>query len=199
MNGDDLPAGFQIVPAASSSQPPPSSRPATQINAVAGPSHPPSKKLRADSQPPPAPASSTVLKPRLPSEVDLERDVREMDNESDSLRRNARATGKDPAPGDKLKIPVRTEPRTPSKSRDKIVETSQSLPLTETPQIERNKLMRGELSKAGRGISREPEGSRSVDSSAKRGHRRRSSISGKRISDAFQASRIIRGSLLYYE
>ncbi|KAJ7595719.1 Mis12-Mtw1 protein family-domain-containing protein [Mycena floridula] len=200
LNGEEQPGGLIIVrasDASSSSQPaerPPSrsqsQRPSQPANAVAGPSHPPTKKFKAGSQPPPSKSAlSKALSKSNFSQDDreIEQDVRAMNSESDSLR-SKRPAVNGSSPSSRLQLPVRPS-GTPKRSREKNVDTSQPLPTSETPQIQRNKAMRsGDTS---RGASREPDGGEGVES--KRGHRRRSSLGGrgKRISDAFEASGVI--------
>jgi kinetochore protein Mis13/DSN1 len=103
-------------------------------------------------------------------------DVRHMQSEVDALRRKSRAAEaatanvstafQFPPPGPSSKPPK------PTQQRGRIRETSQPLPLHETPQQERNRLLRGEFS-----------------------HRRKSSLTrGKRISSTYHSTGVIGAS-----
>ncbi|KAH9990703.1 Mis12-Mtw1 protein family-domain-containing protein, partial [Russula vinacea] len=124
LNGEEQRGGLVIIRGSKSQQP--SSQPSSDSNnAVAGPSHPPNKKFRADL----AKASSSKGKHKSPDEDGaVEEDVRRMELEADALRRSA------------------------IRSRDAIPEGDSLLPLAprETPQIEQNRAMRGEGSRTPR-------------------------------------------------
>ena len=173
VNGEEQPGGLVIVraPAPSSRtlhiEPlPPETRAPSRPPSVPPPSKPPAKKLRADG------SSRSVGKskdrdvyaaPRAEPEVD--EDVRQMQSETDTLRRRSQAAGSLNGAAD-----VQFPPRTPGR---RTVDTTEPLAQAETPQIEKNKAMRGE-------------------GSAGSGHRRRSSVSrGKRISSSYEATGVI--------
>jgi kinetochore protein Mis13/DSN1 len=200
MNAEETPGGLLIVRAPESmphsqntahtkrvaSQPPPS------YPSGAGPSKPPSKKFRADSQPPPAARSSTLT--TLHDDPQLEQDVRAMEDEADHLRRNSRAhTTIDPAFNPAFQFPPRAESSTTKgKGKSMIVDTTIAIPERETPKIERNKQLReGAMAAIANGRS-----SRPLEQNGKeqgQGHRRKSSVSGrgKRISSSFSTTGVI--------
>ncbi|TFK36727.1 Mis12-Mtw1 protein family-domain-containing protein [Crucibulum laeve] len=213
LNAEETPGGLLIVraPSVPVSQPntsnplirPPSQGASAQLPTTvgAGPSKPPSKKFRAESQPPAStsntsrsrPQSKSTARDRLPpahEDPELENDVRAMDDEADQLRRHSRAhttidstvISVNPA----FQFPARAEPSQPKpkskKGKPKIVDTSLALPENETPQIERNKLLRSDAM-AAIVNGREKSGD---------GHRRKSSLSrGKRISSSFESTGVI--------
>jgi len=118
VNGEEQRGGLVII---RGSKPPqlPSQPSLDTINAVAGPSHPPNKKLRAA----PGKAPSSKSKHKSPDEDGaVEEDVRRMEMETDELRRAA------------------------SHSHDPLYISDSFLPLAprETPKIEQNRAMRGE-------------------------------------------------------
>lgn len=151
------------------------------------PQQPPSKKLRPDSQ--------TRTHQRRPdtaaSDVEVEKDVRAMDDEADKLRRLSRA--RTTIDSSLLQGNVRF-PETPGSSRkgkSKAVDTLVPLTEQETPTIERNKQMRaGAMATIANG--RNQEGAE-TGSTTPHGQRRKSSVSGrgKRVSTSFEASGII--------
>lgn len=119
-----------------------------------------------------------------------------MEDEADHLRRNSRAhTTINPALTSSInpefQFPARPpDPGSARKGKAKITDTSVPLPQEETPQIERNKLLRGgAMAALGNGRSEKTTGGG--------GHRRKSSINsrGKRISSSFETTGIISASL----
>lgn len=152
------------------------------------PQQPPSKKFRADSQT----RTHQRRASNAASDVEVEKDVRAMDDEADKLRRLSRArTVIDPSI-----LPSQGNVRfseTPGSSRkgtsSKAVDVVVPLPEEETPKIERNKQMRAGAMAAivnGRNQEMTPHA-----------HRRKSSVSGrgKRVSTSFEATGIISKSV----
>lgn len=181
----------------SSSQPAPSNRPSSRqaslqpqtfsnSTAGAGPSRPPAKKFRAQSQP----AARDIIQ----DDVDIEKDVRAMEDEADHLRRNSRAhttidsslSSTNPA----FQFPSRPDPNRTKKGKERTMDISVPIAEDETPQIERNKLLRqGAVAAIVNGRSRERGQSRQETTPT---HRRKSSLSrGKRISTSFETTGII--------
>ncbi|KAI0635540.1 Mis12-Mtw1 protein family-domain-containing protein [Trametes polyzona] len=180
LNGEEPPGGLVIVRA-----PAPGNRtlqieplPAESRAASRQPSvqpqasqstKPPSKKLRADG------SSRTVGKAKerdvyatTRADPEVDEDVRQMQSETDTLRRRSQAAERaaGSASGD-VEFPARSSrpPTTPRRDIDTVVPLADQ----ETPQIQRNKVMRGET-----------------------GHRRRSSVNrGKRISSSFETTGVI--------
>ncbi|RDB30918.1 Kinetochore protein mis13 [Hypsizygus marmoreus] len=144
------------------------------------PAKPPSKKFRADT-----PAGPDV------SDLQLEKDVRAMDDETDRLRRTSRAhttidnvaSSSSSSLNPSFQFPVN------GKSRVTITDTSVLLPADETPQIQRNKRLReGAMAAIGNGRA---DSSPASGSEGGR-HRRKSSIGrGKRISTSFETTGVI--------
>ncbi|KAF9459958.1 Mis12-Mtw1 protein family-domain-containing protein [Collybia nuda] len=209
LNAEEQPGGLLIVRAPNAtprlSSAPPSSQPhhppSSQSQRLpsssgAGPSKQPSKKFRADSQPPtsklkPSARARNVLSPSH-DDSEIEQDVRAMEDEADHLRRNSRAHTTInptliPSISPEFHFPARPpDPGSPRKRKTKITDTSVPLPQEETPQIERNKLLRGgAMAAIGNGW---PD-----NSGGGGGHRRKSSINsrGKRISNTFETTGII--------
>ncbi|KAJ7037342.1 Mis12-Mtw1 protein family-domain-containing protein [Mycena alexandri] len=166
---------------------------------TAGPSEPPpaAKKFKADgtSRGLSVPATGTRT-----ASVDpvVEKDVREMEDEADRLRRASRAhTTIDPTlastsisfrPPSPEKPPPKPKPKAAKGKKDKaraitVVDTQVPI-LDGTPQAERNKLLRGDAMAA---IARDRE--REAGEQQPKSHSRRSSLGGrgKRISSSFQA------------
>jgi kinetochore protein Mis13/DSN1 len=123
--------------------------------------------------------------------------VRAMEDEADNLRRNSRAhTTIDPSVRLSITPAFQFPPRppdsdTPQRGKSKITDTSVLLPSEESPQIERNKLLReGAMAAIANGRGRE---SIVTNGTANGGHRRKSSINsrGKRISSSFEATGVI--------
>jgi len=124
LNGEEQRGGLVII-RGSKSQQPSSQASSDNTNGVAGPSHPPNKKFRAN----PAKASSNKGKHKSPDEDGaVEEDVRIMEMETDALRRAAHRS-RDAMPGDDSLLPL--APR-------------------ESPKIEQNRAMRGEGSRTPR-------------------------------------------------
>ena len=104
------------------------------------------------------------------AEPEVDEDVRQMQSETDTLRRRSQAAAEQAAGslGADVQFPPRT-PRPPNSSSRRNVDTTEPIAQRETPQIEKNKMMRGET-----------------------GHRRRSSVSrGKRVSSSYEATGVI--------
>ncbi|KAH9924106.1 Mis12-Mtw1 protein family-domain-containing protein [Amylocystis lapponica] len=186
LNGEEQPGGLVIVRA-------PSARPwSAQGNDSVHLEAPSQTQTRAPSRPP-----STQLQPAIAetskhprrtrsaakgkdreiyastrADPELEEDVRLMQTETESLRRKSQASAQKSAgvlePGFQfppIKPHTKQQPSLPSQ---RVRDTSLPVPMQETPQIERNKVMR--------------EG----------GHRRKSSLSrGKRISTSFETTGVI--------
>ncbi|KAI0760969.1 Mis12-Mtw1 protein family-domain-containing protein [Trametes elegans] len=181
LNGEEQPGGLvivrapapgnrtlQIEPVRSESRAPsrqPSAQPQTSQS-----TKPPSKKLRAEG------SSRAVGKAKerdvyatTRADPEVDEDVRQMQSEADSLRRRSQAAEQAAghAQGD-IQFPARSS-RPPDPSSRRNIDTMVPIAQQETPQIEKNKLMRGES-----------------------GHRRRSSVSrGKRISSSFETTGVI--------
>lgn len=165
---------------AAQSQPlsrPPSRPPSRQSHSQpVDPSRQPSKKFKADGSTTTARQISKgkgrELQASTRAEPEVEEDVRLMQSETDTLRRKSQAAENSIGtlntdfafPASKTN---RQQQATPSQ---RIHDASLPLPLQETPQIERNRFMRGEPSS----------------------HRRKSSLSrGKRISSSYEATGVI--------
>ena len=215
MNNDEGPGSLLIVRA--QDHPPSHSQPTNTSYAdplpprfssqpvstnTAGPSKPPTKKFKADSQlstrPRGASQSKASERDRVAygnnsDDAEVEKDVRAMEDEVDHLRRQSRAhTTIDStilAAETSLQFPARTEPPgTSRKGKSRVVDITTPMPEHDTPRAERNKQLRSGAMAAivnGRG--------RSPDPTPGQGHRRKSSVSGrgKRISSSFEATGII--------
>jgi kinetochore protein Mis13/DSN1 len=220
LNAEEQPGGLRIVRATSaaptqtsdlsSSHPnvpprPPSSQsqPPPPSSADAGLSRQPLKKFRSGSQPPTSRTKSGSrthergVTPSTQQDLDIEQDVRAMEDEADHLRRNSRAhTTIDPSVRPPVtptfQFPPRPpDPETSQRGKSKVTDTSIPLPLEETPQIERNRRLREKaLTTIANGRGREPIAS---NGKANGGHRRKSSINsrGKRISSSFETTGVI--------
>ncbi|KAI6033370.1 Mis12-Mtw1 protein family-domain-containing protein [Pisolithus marmoratus] len=194
--GEAQPGGLVIVRAPASSQPvfatvsrlPPPSRPhsssqplPSSTNAVGHPS----KKLKLDaSSRAPTGAKQRDVMATTREEPELDEDIRQMENETDDLRRRSRA-----------KESTNQSPQFPSSSssthRQHTADTIQPLPQCETPQIVRNKLMR-----QGPPLSnhdKEPTSPHSPRTPQPHQTPRRTSMSmrGKRISTSFENTGVI--------
>ncbi|KAI0649521.1 Mis12-Mtw1 protein family-domain-containing protein [Trametes meyenii] len=181
LNGEEQPGGLVIVrapaptnhalrieplPAESRA---PSRQPSVQPQAPQL-TKPPAKKLRADG------SSRSVGKAKerdvyatTRTDPEVDEDVRQMQSETDTLKRRSQAAEQaaGSAPRD-FEFPARPS-RTFGSSSRRDVDTVMPIAQQETPQIEKNKIMRGET-----------------------GHRRRSSVSrGKRISSSFETTGVI--------
>ncbi|EIW57165.1 uncharacterized protein TRAVEDRAFT_149392 [Trametes versicolor FP-101664 SS1] len=180
INGEEQPGGLVIVRAPSQAnrtlhiEPLPaepraaSRQPSVQPQASQS-TKPAAKKLRADG------SSRAVGKSKdrdvyatTRADPEVDEDVRQMQSEADTLRRRSQAAEQvASAASGAFDFPART-PRPATTSRRNI-DTVMPVAQQETPQIEKNKLMRGET-----------------------GHRRRSSVSrGKRISSSYEATGVI--------
>ncbi|KAH0832997.1 Mis12-Mtw1 protein family-domain-containing protein [Lanmaoa asiatica] len=148
--------------------------PSTSNSIAPGPSKPPSKKFRAESSRAATSAKSRDVLAATREEPELDEDIRQMESETDHLRSRSRA--KEAAHPSIQLHPAAT---TPSKRR--LPDTLQPLPESETPRIERNKLMR-----EGPSIPRTPQ-------TQTPSHSRRTSMSmrGKRISTSFENTGVI--------
>ena len=170
----------QPLPATTSNPPsrPPSShsqpQPSTSNSIALGPSKPPSKKFKADSSRAPTNAKSRDVLATTREEPELDEDIRQMESETDHLHNRSRA--KEAAHPSFYLPPTAT---TPSKRHPPDV--LRPLPESETPQIERNKLMR-----EGPSIPRTPQ-------TQTPSHSRRTSMSlrSKRISTSFENTGVI--------
>ncbi|KAG6374429.1 Mis12-Mtw1 protein family-domain-containing protein [Boletus reticuloceps] len=170
----------QPLPATTSQPPsrPPSSHsqplPSTSNSIAPGPSKPLSKKFRADSSRAPTSAKSREVLATTREEPELDEDIRQMESETDHLRSRSRAKE---AAHPSFQLP----PTASTPSRRHPPDALQPLPESETPQIERNKLMR-----EGPSIPRTPQ-------TPATSHSRRTSMSmrGKRISNSFENTGVI--------
>ncbi|PSS32065.1 hypothetical protein PHLCEN_2v2172 [Hermanssonia centrifuga] len=166
----------------------PSAQPAVHLTTNGNSTNPPAKKYRADTEPVTSkPATKGKERDDSANTPEVDEDVRQMQSETNSLRQRSRAAEaassfgtmnpafQFPPPPTNGHTPI-TQPSSsrssrPPHSRGRTVrETSEALPLQETPQIQKNKMMRGDG-----------------------GHsRRRSSVSrGKRISSSFENTGVI--------
>ena len=150
----------------------PSRQPSAQPQSLSQPqsSRPAAKKLRADgSSRAVGKAKDREVYATTRADPEVDEDVRQMQSEADTLRRKSQAA--EQAAGS-LSSDVQFPPRTPraaNSSSRRDVDTMAPLTQQETPQIEKNKIMRGET-----------------------GHRRRSSISrGKRASSSYETTGVI--------
>ncbi|EKM58573.1 uncharacterized protein PHACADRAFT_171852 [Phanerochaete carnosa HHB-10118-sp] len=134
----------------------------------------PSKKFRADSN---VTSSSNKGEGRealgVVVEADEDEAVRQMRSETDMLRRKSLAAAATTKLDPKFQFPApeasSRSTKQPSQSRGRMREMSQPLPQQDTPQQERNKLLRGQS-----------------------GHRRKSSLTrGKRISSTYESTGVI--------
>jgi kinetochore protein Mis13/DSN1 len=208
LNAEEQPGGLRIVRGHSAAPPssnpivppprPPSSQ--SQRPTDAGPSRQPSKKFRSGSQPLTSRTKSGSrthergITPSTQEDLDIEQVVCAMEDEADNLRRNSRAhTTIDPSVRLSITPAFQFPPRppdsdTPKRRKSKITDTSVPLPSDESPQIERNRLLReGAMAAIANGRGRQSNGT------AGGGHRRKSSINsrGKRISSSFEATGVI--------
>ncbi|RDX56966.1 hypothetical protein OH76DRAFT_1491402 [Lentinus brumalis] len=178
LNGEEQPGGLVIVRAPAPTNrslhiepvPPESRASSVQPQTLLQPSKPPSKKLRAEG------SSRAVGKAKerdvyatTRAEPEVDEDVRQMQSETDTLRRRSQAAGQVASSmNSDVEFPART-PRKPNSSSRRDIDITEPIALQETPQIEKNKAMRGES-----------------------GHRRRSSVSrGKRVSSSYEATGVI--------
>lgn len=118
---------------------------------------PPAKKYKADTDSVVAKGAKGKERETLASnrtEPEVDEDVRQMQSEADSLRRQSRAAESAIAVNPAFQIPPpstngrsnKSSRPPPSQSRGRAIsrETSQPIPQQETPQIERNKMMRAD-------------------------------------------------------
>lgn len=190
--GEEQPGGLVIVRASSTrppSQPPPSQseaqphqRPPSRSASVQPPQQhppnanaakPPSKKFRADTidtaaQQRTAKGREREPPPGLRSEPEMDEDVRQMQSETNNLR-HQKSRVANGAINPAFQFPA--EPTTPEDNH-RIRPVMQPIATSETPQILKNKIMRGEVPNP----------------------RRKSSISrGKRASSSFENTGVISG------
>lgn len=174
----------EVPPTRSEPQPPlrhssvpPPSRTASNGDVNGSLSAHPSKKFRADSGTAPG---SNKGKDRTGlgsvAEADEDEDVRQMQSETEILRRKSLAAAANSNPDPRFQFPApgassrSTKP--PSQPRGRMRETTQPVPSQETPQQERNRLLRGQT-----------------------GSRRKSSLTrGKRVSSTYQSTGVIGAS-----
>ncbi|KII85269.1 hypothetical protein PLICRDRAFT_146108 [Plicaturopsis crispa FD-325 SS-3] len=162
----------------------PSRPPSSQSNrplpslAAPGPSEPPTKKLRAESS---GPKSRVVGKGKdravsasARDDQEVDEDVRQMQSETDTLRRKSRAAEASAtnSSGSSSINPAFQFPSAPAKAKH--ADALELLPEHDTPQMARNKVLRSE-------------------NTAQHTHARRSSISGrgKRISSTYETTGVI--------
>ncbi|GJE89926.1 Mis12-Mtw1 protein family-domain-containing protein [Phanerochaete sordida] len=171
---DAAPTRSEPQPLPRHSSVPPPSRTTSNGDLNGAHSAHPSKKFKADAGPA---SSSNKGKGRevlgAVAEADEDEDVRQMQSETDMLRRKSLAAAAAASSDPRFQFPAPgTSSRTtkpPSQPRGRIREMSQPLPSQETPQQERNKLLRGQTD-----------------------HRRKSSLTrGKRISSTYQSTGVI--------
>ncbi|KIJ60374.1 hypothetical protein HYDPIDRAFT_117290 [Hydnomerulius pinastri MD-312] len=158
-------------PPSSLSQPLPS----TSTSIVPGPSKPPSKKFKADSSRAPTSAKPRDVLATTREEPELDEDIRQMESETDHLRSRSRAK-------ETVNPAFQFPPPSTTPSKRRIPDALQPLPESETPQIERNKLLR-----EGQPVPKAPTQTQTPQ------HSRRSSMSmrGKRISTSFENTGVI--------
>ncbi|KAH7907674.1 Mis12-Mtw1 protein family-domain-containing protein, partial [Hygrophoropsis aurantiaca] len=196
--GEEQPGGLVIIRAPrsrpTSPQPQPSSQPAISTTTrapsrppqsssqpIPGPSKPPSKKFKADG------SSRAIAKlrdgtPAAPrDDPELDEDIRQMDSETDNLRQRSRA--KD-AVNPEFQFPPPPAQRRPPDALQPLLDT-------ESPQIQRNKLMREGLPLP-RARTPQPQ-PQILQHQHQHQHSRRSSMSmrGKRISTSFENTGVI--------
>ena len=217
LGAEEQPGGFLIVRGARAS-PPPSSQPTPGPSGPPTTSKPPSKKFRAGSSQPPIHGTSSQRADDSLLDPQIENDVRAMEDEADSLRRNSRApTSLDYSSGHvngltftaskasinpAFQFPAaqptngkRTGKAKAIHGSETIVDMSVPLPADDTPQIVRNKRLRANAMAQFDSAAANPP---VVDSTSgeRSKHRRRSSVGrGKRISSSFASTGVICESL----
>lgn len=150
------------------SQPIPSS-------SIAGPSKPPAKRFKADSSRAPTSAKPRDVPSSTREEPELDEDIRQMESETVHLRQRSRAK-------DAIDSSFKFPPSTPKHTSQRYPSDAlHPLPDSETPQIERNKLLREGVSLPPRTPQRTPQHSRRTSMSAR----------GKRISTSFENTGVI--------
>ncbi|KAG2060752.1 hypothetical protein BDR06DRAFT_1048284 [Suillus hirtellus] len=150
------------------SQPIPSS-------SIAGPSKPPAKRFKADSLRAPTSAKPRDVPSSTREEPELDEDIRQMESETVHLRQRSRAK-------DAIDSSFKFPPSTPKHTSQRYPSDAlHPLPDSETPQIERNKLLREGASLPPRTPQRTPSHSRRTSMSAR----------GKRISTSFENTGVI--------
>ena len=212
LGAEEQPGGLLIVRGARAS-PPPSSQPTPGPSAPPTTSKPPSKKFRAGSSQPPAHAISSQRADDSLLDPQIENDVRAMEDEADSLRRNSRApTSLDYSsghangltftasktsinPGFQFPAAKPTNGKSTGKAKanhgqETTIDMIVPLPADDTPQIVRNKRLRASaMAQFDQPAANPPVDSTSGES---RKHRRRSSVGrGKRISSSFASTGVI--------
>jgi len=204
LGAEEQPGGLLIVRGARASPPPsqPPSAPATT-------SKQPSKKFRAGSSQPPTRGTSSQRADDSLLDPQIENDVRAMEDEADSLRRNSRApTSLDYSsslnPAFQFPAAKPTNGKSTGKAKTKlgnetVVVMSFPLPLPadDTPQIVRNKRLRAGAMARFDQAAASPQVVDSTNEKSK--HRRRSSVGrGKRISSSFANTGVICAALCSY-
>jgi len=187
VNHEEAPNSLLVVRAQDS--PPSQSQPVDQLPSTN--SQRPSKKFKAGSQPPDRPkVASQTRHNNAGSDMEVEKDVRAMDDEADKLRRLSRArTIIDPSLlVSQSNMQFQSRPETSGSSRkgkSKVVDMIVPLAEEETPRIQRNKQMRANAMAAISSLEI-PE----TPSKTPRGHRRKGSVSGrgKRVSSSFEVT-----------
>ncbi|KAG2153986.1 Mis12-Mtw1 protein family-domain-containing protein [Suillus clintonianus] len=146
-------------------------------SSIAGPSKPPAKRFKADSSRAPTSAKPRDVPSSTREEPELDEDIRQMESETVHLRQRSRAK-------DAIDPSFKFPPSTPKhSSRRYPSDALHTLPDSETPQIERNKLLR-------EGVPLPP---RTPQQTRTPQHSRRTSMSarGKRISTSFENTGVI--------
>lgn len=154
--------------------PPPLSQPFPS-SSIAGPSKPPAKRFKADSSRAPTSAKPRDVPSSAREEPELDEDVRQMESETVHLRQRSRAK-------DTIDSSFKFPPSTPKHTSQRYPsDVLHPLPDNETPQIERNKLLREGVHLPPRTPQRTPQHSRRTSMSAR----------GKRISTSFENTGVI--------
>lgn len=157
------------------SRPPPSLSQPIPSSSIAGPSKPPAKRFKADSSRAPTSAKPRDVPSSTREEPELDEDVRQMESETVHLRQRSRAK-------DTIDSSFKLPPSTPKHTSQRYPsDVLHPLPDNETPQIERNKLLREGVHLPPRTPQRTPQHSRRTSMSAR----------GKRISTSFENTGVI--------
>ncbi|KAG2146089.1 Mis12-Mtw1 protein family-domain-containing protein [Suillus bovinus] len=157
------------------SRPPSSLSQPIPTSSIAGPSKPPAKKFKADSSRAPTSAKPRDVPSSTREEPELDEDIRQMESETVHLRQRSRAK-------DAIDSSFKFPPSTPKHTSQRYPSDAlHPLPDSETPQIERNKLLREGVSLPPRTPQRTPQHSRRTSMSAR----------GKRISTSFENTGVI--------
>ncbi|KAG0702823.1 Mis12-Mtw1 protein family-domain-containing protein [Suillus ampliporus] len=158
------------------SRPPSSHSQPITTSSIPGPSKPPAKKFKSDSSRAPTSAKPREVPSSTREEPELDEDIRQMESETVHLRQRSRAK-------DAIDPSFKFPPSTPKHSSQRYPSDAlHTLPNSETPQIERNKLLREGVSLPPRTPqTRTPQHSRRTSMSAR----------GKRISTSFETTGVI--------